>query len=136
MLCWCLEWTRRGIWAFFIIILKYHNVFPRTTVAIHLRAEPAVVPQDAISLNKQTHGNKDLAKVEKQLGLCLCPTVLREYSLILTPASHFIMIYSGGKCSLGAGRPPEELFSQQMMGNTLLFLAGQAFIVCFLLTYG
>lgn len=26
-----------------------------------------------------------------------------------------------GKCRLGAGRPPEELFAQQMMRNTVLF---------------
>lgn len=41
-----------------------------------------------------------------------------------------------GKRRLGAGRPQEEMFSQQMMGNTLLFLAGQAFVVCYSLTYG
>ncbi len=41
-----------------------------------------------------------------------------------------------GKCRLGAGRPPEGLFSQQMMRNTLMFRAGQAFVVCCSQTYG
>ena len=36
----------------------------------------------------------------------------------------------------GAGGPPEELFSQQMMRNTLLFLPGQAFAACCSPTYG
>lgn len=59
-----------------------------------------------------------------------------EYSFILTPASHFIMIYSGENAGGGGGvawrewgGAPEGLFSQLMTRNTLLFFAGQTFAV-------
>lgn len=94
----------------------------------------------------------DLAKGEKQLWLVLWPIFLfpfSEYSFILTPASHFIMIYSGENAGggggvggggvkggggvegvwRGAGGAPEGLFSQLMTRNTLLFFAGQTFAV-------
>lgn len=57
---------------------------------------PGTIQED---LTKQI-ATEDLAKGGTQLGL----EVLCDYSLILTPASHFIMIYSGGT-QAGGGEP-------------------------------
>lgn len=64
-----------------------------------LLSSPALVPRG----NRKQIAMKDLAKGEQQLCLRLWPKVLWEYSLILTPASHFIMIYRGGNAGWGQG---------------------------------
>lgn len=72
-----------------------------TVIAAHW--SPAMHPawgrsSKTITLNTKQMALGDLAKGEKQLWLVLWPISLfpfSEYSFILTPASHFIMIYSG-----------------------------------------
>lgn len=120
-----------------------------TVIAAHW--SPAMHPAQGrssktITLNTKQMALGDLAKGEKQLRLVLWPISLfpfSEYSFILTPASHFIMIYSGENAGGGGeyvcvcrgggdcmeGGPPKGLFSQLMTRNTLLFFAGQTFAV-------
>lgn len=75
-----------------------------------------------ITLNKKQMAVRDLAKGGKQLWLCLWPKVLREYSLILTPASHFIMIYSGGNAGWGQGGHQRDCFHNKWWATHCCFL--------------
>lgn len=85
----------------------------------------------------QDHHTKQ--KTNSNKGLCK----RREAAVAVSVAQSYLRVFFNpdtckpfhhdlqwGKCRLGAGRPPKELFSQQMMRNTLLFLAGKAFVVC------
>lgn len=68
---------------------------------------------ETITLNRKQMASEELANGEKQLWLFLWPIFLSflEYSFILTPASHFIMIYSGenaGGDEGGEGRGGKE----------------------------
>lgn len=98
-------------------------------------SNPALVLQDHHTKQK-TNGNEGPGKRrEAAVTVSVAQSHLR---LFFNPdtCKPFHRDLQWGKCRLGAGRPPEGLFSQQMMKNTLLFLAGQAFVVCCSQTYG
>lgn len=83
---------------------------------------PALVLQDHHTKQK-TNGNKGPGKRrEAAVTVSVAQTPLRVFFNPDTckPFHHDLQ---WGKCRLGAGRPPEGLFSQQMMRNTLFFLA-------------
>lgn len=75
-----------------------------------------------ITLNRKQISMNDLAKGEEQLWLCLWPKVLWEYSLILTPASHFIMIYSGENTAWGQGGHQRNCFHNKWWRTHCCFL--------------
>ena len=71
---------------------------------------------------QKTNGNKGAGKRrEAAVTVSVAQSPLRVFFNPDTckPFHHDLQ---WGKCRLGAGRPPEGLFSQQMMRNTLLFL--------------
>lgn len=95
----------------------------------------ALVLQDHHTKQK-TNGNKGPGKRREAAGtVSVAQSPLRVFFNPDTckPFHHDLQ---WGKNRLGAGKPPEGLFSQQMMRNTLLFLAGQEFVVCCSQTYG
>lgn len=98
-------------------------------------SNPALVLQDHHTKQK-TNGHKGPGKRRQAaVTVSVAQSPLRVFFNPDTckPFHHDLQ---WGKCRLGAGRPPEGLFSQQMMRNTLLFHAGQAFVVCCSQTYG
>jgi len=87
------------------------------SLEIGFSSSPALVLQGHHNKQK-TNSNKGLGKRRAAaVPASVAQSPLREFFNPDT-CKPFYHDLQWGKCKLGAGRPPEELFAQQMMRNT------------------